>query len=346
VDVGSTRLNFEDLGGDAYQLINAAGTALLDAAGQNINGVNLDTNTATNGFAMYEAAPALSPLNPSGTWAVSIGRAPSSADTGNNRNDFHIDPSPTPGMPNDLVNFTVTAITPDDTPAATAASTSITVTGTDFAPGMTVRVGAAGTGPICSTITNSTLATCSVLPSTGSVGQVNLTFVDPASVGVPNVVLSNVFTYTGTDNEMDTPMEADSCNLQFPPSFTVTGNTQTPLIFGRISEAGVTEPGGAPAGILAEVGYGPYSGTSPTDPRTSATWRFFPANYNQQVGNDDEFMNTLLAPNVTASTTFAYTFRFSQDNGMRWTYCDLDGAGSNAGLMFDTSQLGVMTVTP
>jgi hypothetical protein len=49
---------------------------------------------------------------------------------------------------------------------------------------------------------------------------------------------------------------------------------------------------------------------------------------------------------VAANTNFAYTFRFSQDNGLKWTYCDLDGAGSNAGLLFDTSQLGVMTVTP
>jgi hypothetical protein len=346
VDVGYSSLDFEEGGRDAIQLINAAETALLDTMGQDVNGANLDTNTATNGFAMYETATALSPLSPSGTWAVSIGRSPSSADTDNNRNDFHIDPSPTPGLPNDVVNFTVTAITPDDTPAATSASTSITVTGTDFAPGMSVRVGAAGSGPMCTTITSSTLATCSVLPNTGTVGQVNLTFANPASVGVPNVVLSNVFTYTGTENETDGALEADYCNLQFPASFTVPRNTLTPLIFGRIYEAGITEAPGAPAGILAEVGYGPYSGTNPTDPRISATWQFFPANYNQQVGNDDEFMNTLLAPNVTASTNFAYTFRFSQDNGLRWTYCDLDGSGSNAGLLFDTSQLGMMTVTP
>lgn len=346
VDIGYASLDFEDFGGDAYQLINAAGTALLDTVGQDVNGANLDTNVATNGFMMYETATALYPPNPSGTWAVSMARSPSSADTGNNRNDFHVDPSPTPGLPNDAVNFTVTAITPDDAPAAATVSTSITVTGTDLSPGMTVRTGSATIGTNCSTVIDSTQATCSVLQSTGTVGRINLTFVNPVSVGVPNVVLSNVFTYTGTENETDAVLEADFCNLQFPASFTVTRNTQTPLLFGRIYEAGVTEPGGAPGGILAEVGYGPYSSGNPTDPRTSATWRFFPANFNQQVGNDDEFMSTLLAPNVTSSTNFAYTFRFSQDNGLRWTYCDLDGAGSNASLLFDTSQLGVMTVTP
>ncbi|HVG59253.1 MAG TPA: Ig-like domain-containing protein [Hyalangium sp.] len=346
VDVGYSNLDFEEGGGDAIQLINAEGTALLDTVGHDVSGAALAVNIATNGFAMYETATALYPPNPSGTWAVSMARSPSSADTDNNRNDFHIDPSPTPGLPNDAVNFTVTAITPDDTPAAATAATSITVTGTDFSPNMSVRVGTAGTGPMCTTIVDSTLATCSVLPSTGTVGPVSLTFVNPASVGVPNVVLPNVFTYTGTDNETDTTFEVDFCNIQFPATFTVTRNTETPMLFGRIYEAGVTEPGGAPAGILAEVGYGPYSSGNPTDPRTSATWRFFPANYNLQIGNNDEFMGSFLAPNVTASTTFAYAFRFSQDNGLRWTYCDLDGAGSNESLLFDTSQLGVMTVTP
>jgi hypothetical protein len=137
-------------------------------------------------------------------------------------------------------------------------------------------------------------------------------------------------------------LEADFCNLQFPATFTVTRLTATPQLFGRIYEAGITEPGGAPSGILAEVGYG----NNATDPRSHNSWRFFPAAFNDQFGNDDEFMGTFTAPNVGASTNFAYTFRFSQDNGLRWTYCDLNGAGSNAGLIFETAQLGVMTVTP
>ncbi len=43
---------------------------------------------------------------------------------------------------------------------------------------------------------------------------------------------------------------------------------------------------------------------------------------------------------------YSYTFRFSQDNGLKWTYCDVNGAGSNTGLTFERAQLGVMTVTP
>ena len=347
VDVGTTTLVFADGGGDAYQLINAAGTALLDAVGQDPTGPTLDTNTATaNGLAIYETAVALTPPSPSPTWAVSLARSPASTDTGNNRNDFHVDPSPTPGAPNDAVSFTVTAITPDDTPAAAPQSTSITVTGTDFSPGIAVRTASAGVATNCSTVTSSTLAVCSVLPGTGPVGRINLTFVNPASVGVPNVVLANAFTYTGAENETDAALEADFCNLQFPASFSVVRNTQAPELYGRIYEAGVTEPGGAPGGIMAEVGYGSYTGNpaGPSDPRTSSSWRFFPANYNVQVSNDDEFRGSFIAPGITA--TYAYTFRFSQDGGLRWTYCDLDGAGSNTDLIFDFTRLGVMTVTP
>lgn len=32
--------------------------------------------------------------------------------------------------------------------------------------------------------------------------------------------------------------------------------------------------------------------------------------------------------------------------GVYWTCCDLDGAGSNPNLSFDLTQLGVMTATP
>ncbi len=68
---------------------------LLDALGQDVNGANLDTNVAANGLAMYETGTALYPA--SGTVAPSLARSSLSTDTDNNRNDFHGDPSPTPG---------------------------------------------------------------------------------------------------------------------------------------------------------------------------------------------------------------------------------------------------------
>ena len=140
-------------------------------------------------------------------------------------------------------------------------------------------------------------------------------------------------------NETDLADEADYCILQFPAFFSVAANQQTPVIYSRLYEAGSTETPGAAPGWIAEVGYGPPA----NDPRTLVGWHFAAATYNVQVGNDDEYRGTLTAPATPG--TYAYAARFSRDDGGSWTYCDLDGAGSNAGLTFATGQLGSMTVT-
>ena len=38
------------------------------------------------------------------------------------------------------------------------------------------------------------------------------------------------------------------------------------------------------------------------------------------------------------------SFDESRFEGLAWTYCDINGGGSNVGLVFETSQLGVMTI--
>jgi hypothetical protein len=63
------------------------------------------------------------------------------------------------------------------------------------------------------------------------------------------------------------------------------------------------------------------------------------------VGRADEYMATFPAPAVNGSTVYEYTYRFSLDDGLTWTYCDLSGAGSNDGLVFDPDDLGIMTVS-
>ncbi|HEX8699879.1 MAG TPA: hypothetical protein VF815_13635 [Myxococcaceae bacterium] len=335
VDVRIANLDLENSGGDAIQLI-APGTpaTLLDAVGYDPGGANLDINVAAgNLLAMYEGATALY-LGPGGTVGPSMMRSPTSSDTGNNRNDFRWDPTPTPGLPNDTVNFTVTSITPDEAP--NSVTTPITVTGTDFGPGMTVKFGNGGAFPC--TITSTTQATCSAL-STATPARVNVVFSNGPAIGVPDVTLVNAYTYTGNYNETGNALEADYCIIQFPSTFSVQAGQMTPVIYGRIFEAGVTEAGGAPAGVVAEVGYGPAG----ADPRTTNTWRYFDATYNVQTGNDDEFQSSFVAP---AAGTYSYVFRFSFDNGVRWTYCDTNGAGSNTGFDFATANLGAMTVTP
>jgi len=139
-----------------------------------------------------------------------------------------------------------------------------------------------------------------------------------------------------TVNETGAAQEADYCNLQFPPTISVPAGTATPNIYARIFEAGLTESAGSSAAIAAQIGYGPQG----VDPATQAGFVWFSAAFNTQVGNDDEYQVSFTAP---AAGTYRYASRFTLD-GVNWTYCDLDGAGSNASLDFSTSQLGTMTI--
>ncbi|MDY7231414.1 Ig-like domain-containing protein [Hyalangium rubrum] len=335
VDVKTATLDPENNGGDSIQLVSAAIPAtLLDAVGYDPAGANLDTNVASNGLAMYEGATALY-LGPNGNSTVSLVRSPNSTDTDNNRNDFRSDPSSTPGLPNDTINLTVTGMTPDDAPSI-AASTVVTVMGTDFGPGMRARFGTGAEGPC--TVLGPTEATCTAAAGSATPTRVDVLFKNNVAIGTPDLTVGNAFTFTGSLNETGNTDEADYCNLQFPASFTVTTGQATPFLYGQLYEAGVTDGGGAPAGWIAEVGYGPTA----SSPLTTNTWRFFSAVHNTQVGNNDEFVGSFVAP---AAGSYSYTFRFSSDNGIRWTYCDLNGAGSNTGVDFQTTQLGAMTVS-
>jgi hypothetical protein len=136
-------------------------------------------------------------------------------------------------------------------------------------------------------------------------------------------------------NESDSLAELGYCNLQFPITLSVDAGAPTDLIFGRVYEAGVTEPAGASSRISAQLGYG----ASGSDPTTS-TWSWAPMAYNVQFGNDDEYMGTLTVP---AAGTFAYTTRASLD-GVNWTYCDSDGAGDAPLVDFSAALLGTLTV--
>lgn len=142
-----------------------------------------------------------------------------------------------------------------------------------------------------------------------------------------------------TANETGRADELDYCNIQFPPSITVTAGQPTPTIFGRVYEAGITDPAGADASLLAEIGYGPPN----VNPSSQSGFVYVPAYFNMQYGNDDEYQASFTAPATPGS--YRYVVRFSL-NGVSWTYCDLNGAGSNAGLTFDAQSLPVLTVNP
>jgi len=144
-------------------------------------------------------------------------------------------------------------------------------------------------------------------------------------------------------NESDTPAEADYCVVQFPSSLVIPPGASTGMIYGQIYESGVTEPPGAPPDVLAQLGYGPVT----ANPQYQAGWTWYPASYNVQSGNNDEYMAQFTPAGVGS---YRYVYRFSRDSGLSWTYCDTvvadGGAGSNPGLNFDIENQGTLTVTP
>jgi hypothetical protein len=138
-------------------------------------------------------------------------------------------------------------------------------------------------------------------------------------------------------NESDLVLEADYCVLQSPTSLSVKTGTSTGTINGRLYESTITNPAGASAWI-AQLGYGPDS----VNPENQSGWTWFSASFDQQFGNDDQYAGSFTAPAVG---TYRYTYRFSSD-GVNWTYCEVNGAGSDPGFTFEVTQLPILTVTP
>ena len=140
-------------------------------------------------------------------------------------------------------------------------------------------------------------------------------------------------------NETSVAEELHYCNLQFPASTGPAAGTVSEGIYARVFQAGVTEPAGFDPSITVEVGFG----GAGVDPTAFTTWSWWPTSANVQVGNDDEYQGVFVAP---SSGSYNYTSRVTRD-GVNWTSCDLNGAGSNAGndfLPFVAGQLGVLTV--
>jgi hypothetical protein len=138
-------------------------------------------------------------------------------------------------------------------------------------------------------------------------------------------------------NESNTVLEADYCALVTPNPLSVQTGTSTVAIFGQLFESGITPAAGASA-WTAQLGYGPDT----VNPENQSGWQWFATSFDVQIGNNDQYTGTFTAP---AAGQYRYTYRFSPD-GVNWTYCDGNGAGSNVGQTFETTQLPILTVTP
>jgi hypothetical protein len=125
------------------------------------------------------------------------------------------------------------------------------------------------------------------------------------------------------------------CDLQFPPTLTGTAGVDAGPIYGQVYWAGVTNSGGNPASILAEVGLGP-TGSDPT--AADGGWSWWPASYNANCldcGNNYEYLGYVVPQ---ASGGYRYVTRFSADDGGYWTACGQGGpwspdGGDDAGLL-------------
>ena len=100
-------------------------------------------------------------------------------------------------------------------------------------------------------------------------------------------------------------------NLQWPFSIQITAGDTTEFIYGQVWMDGVTNQPGQGAGITAEVGYGP-QGSTP-----DSTWTWVAADYNTDVGNNDEYKQTLT---VNTVGNYDYTYRYQYIGDPDWYY--------------------------
>ncbi len=132
----------------------------------------------------------------------------------------------------------------------------------------------------------------------------------------------------------------DWANLQWPFSISTERSMVTPTvnIYGQVYIDGVTSAPGATPSLIAQVGYG-VDGSLPTD----ASWRWFDATFNTQVGNNDEFVGQLI-PSATPGD-YDYLYRYSTDGGVTWVY-GANGVFYSNLTSYNSANAGALTITP
>ncbi|MBW2704425.1 MAG: IPT/TIG domain-containing protein [Deltaproteobacteria bacterium] len=205
---------------------------------------------------------------------------------------------------------------------------TLTIFGTSFDGSTTVTVGgAACTSP---TIITPSKMTC-VTPDLSGSGAGDYDVV--VTKGAFDDTLINGYRATAEDLSPGIGW----CDLQDPASVVTTVNVSTVLIFGQVYKDGVTLLAGPPAGIGAQLGYGPLG----SDPRVSPGWIWSEATWNASCaacGDNDEFMENLT---LDAAGSYSYVYRFSEDGGYTFSFCDYNPGTANG---FSTSDMGALTV--
>ncbi|MCX7004599.1 MAG: PQQ-binding-like beta-propeller repeat protein [bacterium] len=135
------------------------------------------------------------------------------------------------------------------------------------------------------------------------------------------------------------------CSLQWPYTLTVV-NTNGPgisdKVYGQIWIDQVTSQPGPTPGLKAWLGYGP-TNALPNAP----SWQWTPADFNVQVGNNDEFYTNLVIAQAVPAGDYAYCYYYEyQTNAMPSTgYGQKDG-GPRTLATYNPAQSGLLTVVP
>jgi hypothetical protein len=186
------------------------------------------------------------------------------------------------------------------TPSSGCTNGQIVITGTNLSTVTAVSVN--GTAVSSFTINSPTQITATLASGTTS-GTVSI--VNPYGTATSS---SNYSVYS-----------IGWANTQYPLTGTICPSGSFD-VYGQIYASGLTEAGGAGAGIVAQLGYS----TSNTDPSTWTNW--VNTSFNTQSGNNDEFKGTLSG---MAAGTYYYAFRYSLGTGCSYTYGGTGGVWSN-----------------
>ena len=184
-----------------------------------------------------------------------------------------------------------------------AGGMSVTLTGTGFQPGATVRFGVKSATDV--SVKGPTLATC-VAPAADAAGMVDVTLTNPDGQSASSL---QGFLYA--------PGLVDYAALEAPFDLTAMAGQVPGKVRARVYEPGVTEAEGAGADLLAELGW--------RSADAGSEWTFVAATWVGQGGdfqNDDVFEAAL--PNDLAAGSWLWTFRFSV-GGETWVMADRDG---------------------
>ena len=126
-------------------------------------------------------------------------------------------------------------------------------------------------------------------------------------------------------------------NTQWPPSmeWTISTFTRTDSVYGQVWIDGVTNAPGPTDTLRAQLGFGAHG----SDPAANVAWTWVEAAFNGDRGNNDEFVASM---QPTATGSYDYAYRYTTDDGVSWTYADLDGIGDG----YSAAQAGQLTVKP